>query len=55
MEGSPIRDIEIKHALVIALTSEVDSREIFIKGLDTSYYYEGYTTFNAEDLDINNN
>ena len=55
MKGSPIRDIEIKHVLGSALTSKVDSREIFIKGLDTSYYYEGYTTFNAEDLDINNN
>ena len=55
MKRSPIRDIEIKHVLGIALTSEVDSREVFIKGLDTSYYYEGYTTFSAEDLDINNN
>ena len=55
MKRSPIRDIEIKHVLGSALTSEVDSREVFIKGLDTSYYYEGYATFNAEDLDINNN
>lgn len=55
MKRSPIRDIEIKHVLGSALTSEVDSREIFIKGLDTSYYYEGYAIFNAEDLDINNN
>lgn len=51
---SPIRDIEIKHVLGSALTSKVDSREVFIRGLD-SYYYEGYTTFNGEDLDINNN
>ena len=55
MKRSPIRDIEIKHVLGSALTSEADSREIFIKGLDTSYYYEGYAIFNAEDLDINNN
>ena len=55
MKRSPIRDIEIKHVLGIALTSKVDSREVFIKGLDTSYYYEGYAIFNAEDLDINNN
>lgn len=55
MKRSPIKDIEIKHVLGSALTSEVDSREIFIKGLDTSYYYEGYAIFNAEDLDINNN
>lgn len=54
MKRSPIRDIEIKHVLGIALTSKVDSREIFIKGLDTSYYYEGYATFNSEDLDNNN-
>ena len=40
MKRSPIRDIEIKHVLGIALTSKVDSREVFIKGLDTSYYYE---------------
>ena len=55
MKRSPIRDIEIKHVLGSALTSKVDSREIFIRGLDTSYYYEGYAIFNAEDLDINNN
>ena len=54
MKRSPITDIEIRHVMGSALTSKVDSREIFIKGLDTSYY-EGYTTFNAEDLDINNN
>lgn len=50
---SPIRDIEIKHVLGSALTSKVDSREVFIRGLDMSYY-EGYATFNAEDLDNNN-
>ena len=52
---SPIRDIEIKHVLGSALISKVDSREVFIRGLDMSYYYEGYATFNAEDLDNNNN
>ena len=51
---SPIRDIEIKHVLGSALTSKVDSRKVFIRGLD-SYYYEGYATFNVEDLDNNNN
>lgn len=51
---SPIRDIEIKHVLGSTLTSKVDSREVFIRGLDMSYY-EGYATFNAEDLDNNNN
>lgn len=50
MERSPIRDIEIKFLLKPALTADVDSREIFMKGIDHSYYYEGYTTFKAEDL-----
>lgn len=50
MERSPIRDIEIKHILKNALTSETDSRDIYMKGIDNSYYYEGYNTFNAEDL-----
>lgn len=51
MERSPIRDIEIKHILRNALTSETDSRDIYMKGIDNSYYYEGYNTFNAEDLE----
>ena len=50
MERSPIKDIEIKHVLKAALTDEVDSREVYMKGLDHSYYYEGYTTFKAEEL-----
>ena len=50
MERSPIRDIEIKHILKSALTDEVNSREVYMKGIDYSYYYEGYTTFKAEDL-----
>ena len=50
MERSPIRDIEIKHILKNALTSDVDSREVYMKGIDHSYYYEGYTTFKAEEL-----
>ncbi len=45
MERSPVRDIEIKHILKAALTDEVDSREIYMKGIDHSYYYEGYTTY----------
>ena len=47
MERSPIRDIEIKHVIKNALTSEINNREIFMKGLDASYYYEGYTTFSV--------
>lgn len=50
MERSPIRDIEIKHILKAALTDEIDSREVYMKGIDHSYYYEGYTTFKVEDL-----
>ena len=50
MERSPIKDIEIKHLLKNALTDDVDSREVYMKGIDHSYYYEGYTTFKTEDL-----
>ena len=50
MERSPIRDIEIKYILKNALTDDIDSREIYMKGIDHSYYYEGYTAFKAEEL-----
>ena len=50
MERSPVRDIEIKHVLRTALTDQVDSREMFMKGIDHSYYYEGYTAFQTEKL-----
>ena len=50
MERSPIKDIEIKHVLKAALTDEIDSREVYIKGIDHSYYYEGYATFKTEEL-----
>ena len=50
MERSPIKDVEIKVLLKAALTDDVNSREVFMKGLDHSYYYEGYTTFRAEEL-----
>ena len=50
MERSPIRDTEIKHILKNALTDEIDSREVYMKGIDHSYYYEGYTAFKAEEL-----
>ena len=50
MERSPIKDIEIKHVLKAALTDEINSREVYMKGIDHSYYYEGYTTFKAEEL-----
>ena len=50
MERSPVRDIEIKHVLRTALTDQVNSREMFMKGIDHSYYYEGYTAFQTEKL-----
>ena len=50
MERSPIKDVEIKVLLKAALTDDVDSREVFMKGIDHSYYYEGYTTFKTEEL-----
>lgn len=50
MERSPIQDMEIKYILKAALTDEVHSREIYMKGIDHSYYYEGYAIFKAEDL-----
>ena len=50
MERSPVKDIEIKYLLKNALTDEVDSCEVYMKGIDHSYYYEGYTTFKTEEL-----
>lgn len=50
MERSPIKDIEIKHLLKNALTDEIDSRDVYMKGIDHSYYYEGYITFKTEEL-----
>ena len=50
MERSPVKDIEIKYILKAALTDAIDSREVYIKGIDHSYYYEGYTAFKTEEL-----
>lgn len=50
IERSPIKDIEIKTLLKSALTEKIDSREVFVKGIDHSYYYEGYTNFKSADL-----
>lgn len=50
MERSPVRDIEIKHVLKEALTDEVHNRDIYMKGIDISYYYEGYMAFDIKDL-----
>lgn len=51
MERSPIKDIEIKVLLKQALTDKINNREIYMKGIDASYHYEGYNTFKTEDLD----
>ena len=50
IERSPIKDVEIKVLLKAALSDEINSREVYLGGIDQSYYYEGYTTFKAEDL-----
>ena len=50
MERSPIKDIEIKYILRQALTDQVDDREVYMKGIDHSYYYEGYVIYKAKDL-----
>ena len=51
MERSPIRDLEIKYLLKEALTDKVDNREVFMKGIDASYRYEGYSTYSMDELD----
>ena len=50
VERSPVKDVEIKVLLKEALTDEVDSREVYMKGIDHSYYYEGYTTYKTNEL-----
>ncbi len=50
MERSPIKDIEIKHLLKQALTDETNNREVYMKGIDASYEYEGYHFYKTEDL-----
>lgn len=50
MERSPIKDTEINLLLKDALTDKVNDREVFMKGIDTSYQYEGYYTYRTEDL-----
>lgn len=50
MERSVLKDIEIKHLLKAALTNKIDDRELFMKGIDVSYYYEGYSEFITKDL-----
>lgn len=50
MERSVVKDVEIKHLLKAALTEKINDRELFMKGIDISYYYEGYNEFRVEDL-----
>lgn len=50
MERSPIKDVEIKFLLRNALTGDIHNREVYMKGIDASYYYEGYTVYKTEDL-----
>jgi cell filamentation protein len=50
MQRSVVKDIEIKHLLSAALTDKIDDRETFMKGIDVSYYYEGYSKFKTGDL-----
>ena len=50
MERSPIKDVEIKHLLKQALTNDIHNRVLYTKGIDYSYYYEGYTIYKTEEL-----
>ena len=54
MERSPIKDTEIKLLLQSALTDDVNSRMVYMKGIDASYLYEGYNTYSLEELDSHN-
>lgn len=54
MERSPVKDIEIKHLLKNALTDQIDERNVFMKGIDVSYYYEGYDEYDIHKLLKNN-
>lgn len=50
MERSVVKDVEIKHLLKAALTDKIHDRETYMKGIDVSYYYEGYSAFKTEEL-----
>lgn len=51
MERSPIKDVEIKYLLRQALTDKINDREIYMKGIDHSYYYEGYSVYKTQELE----
>lgn len=50
MERSPVKDVEIKQLLKQSLTNKIDDREIYMKGIDSSYLYEGYILYKTEEL-----
>jgi len=50
MERSPVKDLEIKALLRGALTDQIHDREVYMKGIDASYHYEGYHAFRAGDI-----
>ena len=50
MQRSPVKDVEIKALLQKALTKRIDDRALFMKGIDVSYFFEGYSQFDTEDL-----
>lgn len=51
MERSPVKDTEIRILLQNALTDKTNDRQLFMKGIDTSYQYEGYNTYSINELD----
>ena len=54
MERSPVKDIEIKHVLRAALTDRIHDREVYMKGIDMSYFYEGYIVYKTSELEKGN-
>ena len=50
MERSPVNDLEIRYLINNALTTSIDDREVYMKGIDVSYYYEGCTEYTTDDL-----
>ena len=50
MERSVVKDLEIKELLKNSLTDKIDDRELFMRGIDASYFYEGYSLYNTKNL-----
>ena len=51
MERSPVKDLEIRLLIQNALTDKINDRQVFMKGIDTSYQYEGYNTYSMDEID----